>query len=50
MLKWLTNKFGKARLMCWVMSFYSPYLGADTLVARVGKTLYMRLKPQARQA
>jgi hypothetical protein len=50
MLKWLTNKFGKARLMCWVMSFYPPYFGVGTLVARVGKTLYVRLKPQARQA
>jgi hypothetical protein len=46
MLKWLSSKFGKARLMCWVMSFYPPHLGAGTLV----KSLYRRLKPQARQA
>jgi hypothetical protein len=46
MLEWLSNKFGKAQLMCGVMSFYPPYLGAGTLV----KSLYRRLKPQARQA
>jgi hypothetical protein len=69
MLKWLTNTFGKARLMRWFMSFAPPYLdagdrvrhisedfwvdihdGAGTLVARVEKTFYVRLKPQARQA
>jgi hypothetical protein len=37
MLEWLANTFG---------SFYRPYLGAGTLV----KSLYRRLKPQARQA
>jgi hypothetical protein len=37
MLKWLANTFG---------SFYLPNLGAGTLV----KSLYRRLKPQARQA
>ena len=32
MLKWLTAKFGKARLMRWVMTFYPPYLGAGVSV------------------
>ncbi|MBK5398708.1 DUF4442 domain-containing protein [Pseudomonas sp. TH39(2020)] len=32
MLKWLTNTFGKARLMCWVMNYYPPYLGAGVRV------------------
>jgi hypothetical protein len=50
MLEWLTSTFGKARLMRWFMTFYPPYLGAGHLLARVGKTLYVRLKPQARQA
>ncbi|CAI8778865.1 MULTISPECIES: hypothetical protein [unclassified Pseudomonas] len=65
MVKWLTRRLGKARLLRWFMGFYPPYLGAGvrvrpisddihdgagTLVARVEKTLYVRLKPQARQA
>lgn len=71
MLKWLTNTFGKARLMRWLMlmenlghryivwdkaadiDFIAPGKGpvfARFWVARVGKTLYVRLKPQARQA
>ncbi|KPG97258.1 DUF4442 domain-containing protein [Pseudomonas sp. RIT-PI-r] len=35
MLKWLTAKFGKARLMRWVMTFYPPYLGAGVRVRHI---------------
>ena len=35
MLKWLSNKFGKARLMRWVMTFYPPYLGAGVRVRHI---------------
>ncbi|KAE9648240.1 DUF4442 domain-containing protein [Pseudomonas sp. PB106] len=35
MLKWLTKKFGKARLMRWVMTFYPPYLGAGVRVRHI---------------
>ena len=35
MLKWLTAKFGKARLMRWAMTLYPPYLGAGVRVRDV---------------
>ncbi|MNZ48494.1 hypothetical protein D3C78_662410 [compost metagenome] len=51
MPSWLNRRFGKARLIKNL-----PHLQVDIhdgvghLVARVGKTLYVRLKPQERQA
>ncbi|PYC05373.1 tetrameric acyl-CoA thioesterase [Pseudomonas koreensis] len=35
MLEWLSKKFGKARLMRWVMTFYPPYLGAGVRVRHI---------------
>lgn len=35
MLEWLSNTFGKARLMRWVMTFYPPYLGAGVRVCHI---------------
>jgi hypothetical protein len=35
MLKWLTRKIGKARLMRRFMSFYPPYLGAGVRVQHI---------------
>ncbi|OOG12962.1 DUF4442 domain-containing protein [Pseudomonas sp. B21-040] len=35
MLKWLTNTFGKARLMRCFMSFYPPYMGAGVRVRHI---------------
>ena len=32
MFKWLTARFGKARLTRWVMNLYPPYLGAGVRV------------------
>jgi hypothetical protein len=32
MFKWLTRRFGKARLMCRFMNLYPPYLGAGVRV------------------
>ena len=35
MFKWLTQQFGKARLMCWFMGLYPPYLGAGVRVRHI---------------
>ena len=35
MRKWLTSRFGKARLMRWFMTFYPPYLGAGVRVRHI---------------
>jgi len=52
MRDWLIRGFGKARLIkniCRNCRF-DIHDGPCHLVARVGKTLYVRLKPQERQA
>ncbi|MGJ7517337.1 DUF4442 domain-containing protein [Pseudomonas baetica] len=35
MFKWLTNTFGKARLMRWFLNLYPPYFGAGVRVQRI---------------
>ena len=35
MFKWLTQQFGKARLMRWFMGLYPPYLGAGVRVRHI---------------
>ena len=35
MFKWLTRRFGKARLMCRFMNLYPPYLGAGVRVRHI---------------
>ncbi len=35
MLKALTDRFGKARLLRWAMTFYPPYLGAGVRVRHI---------------
>jgi len=45
----LIEQLGKARTMRWIMSVYLPYFDAGTPMVRIGKTLYVRLKPPARQ-
>jgi len=35
MFKWLTRRFGKARLMCWFMNLYPPYLGAGVRIRHI---------------
>jgi hypothetical protein len=50
MRDWLICRFGKVRLIKIPACRFDIHDGAGHLVARVGKTLYVRLKPQERQA
>ena len=35
MRDWLTRRFGKARLLRWVLNLYLPYLGAGVRVRHI---------------
>jgi hypothetical protein len=50
MRNWLIRRFGKARLIKYLPCRFDIHDSAGHWVARVGKTLYVRLKPQERQA
>ena len=45
----LIGQSGKARPMRWIMSVYLPYFDVGNPMAQIGKTLYVRLEPPARQ-